>query len=78
MVAAALVLLFSLAPAEERWLARFPSGFFESQEYEFNFEGRKKFEMEFEAVVSERGSFGHEGLLHRTVEILRVLKYERV
>jgi hypothetical protein len=60
--------LVAATPSEERWAPRFPP----------NFEGTLDdgdTPIEFEGVVTVPGWYGHKGIMRRSVEIVRVLRY---
>jgi hypothetical protein len=65
-------LLVGLAamPAEEWWSPAFPPEF----EGGLDDEGGP---IEFEGIVTERGRYGHKGVMRRRVEIVRILLYHR-
>jgi two-component system, cell cycle response regulator DivK len=67
-VAALLVWLLAMPP-EEWWLPSFPPSFQRDPEDGGGF-------IEFDGIVTERGRYGHEGMMRRRVEIVRVLHYE--
>jgi two-component system, cell cycle response regulator DivK len=68
VVAALLVFLLTLPP-EEWWLPSFPPSFQREPEDQGGF-------IEFDGIVTERGRYGHKGMMRRRVEIVRVLRYE--
>jgi hypothetical protein len=63
---AGLIVLLAVSPAKERWA---PCGNaiidMDSNEGEL---------IAFEGIVSTRGHYGHKGFMHRTVEILRLIR----
>jgi hypothetical protein len=68
-IAAAVVTVWMVMPAEDRWSPHFPPEF----GGDLDDEGGR---IEFEGVVTERGLYGHRGFMNRSVEIVRVLRYE--
>lgn len=69
IVFAVVLVLLMTPPAEERWSPSFPP------DLRAEFEG-KGGPIEFEGIVTERRWYGHKGMMHRRVEIVRVLQYQ--
>jgi hypothetical protein len=68
-IAAGVLVVWMVMPAEERWSPHFPPEF----GGDLDDEGGP---IEFEGVVTQRGLYGHRGMMNRKVEIVRVLRYE--
>jgi len=78
-VLSSLVIALAASPAYERWSPRFPEGFFKSSVDELSDDlYGNSYMVVFEGIATERGWYGHKGIMHRKVQILRVLKWKRI